>query len=198
MQVCIVGGFSSFGKRAIIRSWLSAAMEKWNGTKVTILLNGEVDFIDGEGLGEDGDVQVELFDEGCFCCTLRDSLTEALIEQRDLRKPSLVLMLASVITDLGQLGELINEVLGDEASILSVFSLDEDSAVPIIDSFTAMVERNVRSADTVVLIGMSGFSIKDGRMVCSKLIEMNNELEIKEVADIGGKKSIILGLNLFQ
>ncbi len=194
MQVCVIGGFSSFAKRAIIESRLSSASEIGKGRKVTILLNGDSDFITGTRLVDDLDAQIELFDEGCFCCTLRDALTETLIEQRDGRKPSLILMSASVIADLGQVGALIKRILGEETDVLSIFSLDLESAAPIIDSFIEMVERNVKSADAVMLMDGADSSSNESRAVISRLRGMNPGLVSERIIDVRGKRSIVLAV----
>jgi G3E family GTPase len=192
MQVRIIGGFSSFAKRAMIEAWLSSASQA-PGMKVTVLLNGDDDFITGKGLADGLDTQVELFAEGCFCCTLRDALTEALIEQREGRKPDLVLMSSSVIADLGQVGELIRQILGEDVDFLSIFSLDLDNAKAIIGSFSEMIERNVKSADAVVLLGDGVSADIDVGTIVSKIKRMNAMLEDERAIDVQGRKGIFLG-----
>lgn len=192
MRICVIGGFSSFAKRGMIQSWLSLASKDKPGVKVTVLLNGDDDFITGTGLVDDLDVQVELFAEGCFCCTLRNALTETLIEERDVRRPDQLLMSASVIADLGQVEGLIRQVMGEEIDVLSIFSLDLENAAAIIDSFAEMVERNVRSADAVMLIGEGDLFENEANQVISKLKGMNATLRDKRAADVQGKRAIFL------
>jgi G3E family GTPase len=194
MKVRVIGGFSSLAKSTMIGEWLSWASGKGPGARVTILLNGEEDFVTGTALVEDLDVQVELFAEGCFCCTLRDALTETLVAQRDERKPDLILMSASVIADLEQVGGLIRQVLGADVDMASFFGLDQENALPIIDSFQEMVRRNVRSADAVMLM-RDGRATDDGaRTIMARLREMNAALKDERQIDIRGKKFILMAM----
>jgi G3E family GTPase len=193
MQVRVIGGFSSWAKRAMIESWLSSVSNKRLGSKVTVLLNGEEDFITGIDLVDELDVQVELFAEGCFCCVLRDVLTETLIEQREGRKPDLILMSSSVIADLGQVEGLIRQVLGEGADLLTIFSLDLENATAIIDSFSQMVEANVGSADAVILLGDGVSANIEVGPIISKLKRMNAALADERTIDVHGKRGSFLG-----
>jgi len=176
MHALIIGGFSTLSKRALVERAMSSTFARAPDAKITVLLNGEEDFVT-DGFDRDHDVQVELFGEGCFCCTLRDSLSLSLKIQKEVRRPDLMIMLASVITDIGVVGMLIDQIIGAEMEVTKYFTMDLENAIALMDTFHEMIARNVRSSDTVFLIGDINTSFESKQKVIDRLKDMAPNLE---------------------
>lgn len=146
MRALVVGGFSRAVKEALVKDAISKAKGR-----TTVFLNGEEDFVSGSEAAADKDLSVEVFGEGCFCCVLRDVLTEALREQRERRRPDELVMTASVLADLALVEGLMRKILGDDLALEKAYGLDLENAEAILEAFPDMTARNLMAADMVLI-----------------------------------------------
>lgn len=151
MRVVMIGGFSDRGKRSIIDDLLRNISISNPDINVTIFLNGEEDFISCQDYVEHLDIEVEVFAEGCFCCGLKYELQSALDNQKKERLPSILIMTVSVITDLELVINLIEQNLGPDSDIISIYGFDIENTCELIEAFPDIVGRNLSTAGTVVL-----------------------------------------------
>jgi G3E family GTPase len=193
MRTLVIGGFSGFAKRALVERSISSMMKEVADARITVLLNGEEDFVTN-GSEPGMDLYLEQFGEGCFCCTLRDPLTISLRAQKEERRPDLLLIVVSVIADMGSVNGLIDSVLGEGSDVIRYFSIDLENAIALMDSFKEMIERNIRSSDFVLLAGDGITSVDPMEGVVQRLKELSPFLE--QVASYNAEHKMIFFLRV--
>jgi G3E family GTPase len=172
MDVNVLCGFLGSGKTTLARRILT---ERKTNERLAVIVNefGQVG-IDGQIL-EGGNVNLIEVSAGCFCCTLKGSLVNALEELRDKTKADRVVIEAS---GLSQPAELV-EVLRDPAIVKAV---KLGPMVTVVDAQKFRTYRKVlgqfyldqvRRADVLLLNKADLASVSDLECVRRELEELN-------------------------
>jgi G3E family GTPase len=195
LQVIMIGGFSSLCKIGIIQEILTKVSYANPSAKLTVVLNGESDFISSFEKSKSLDIDIEFFGEGCFCCGLKNELQSLLNNQMQERDPDIVLMTLSVVTDLDQVGHLMKDIIKDKMELLKIYGLDLDTSIDIIRAFPDMVDRNIIAAESVILFADGIRSAEAVNKSISLIRTIDPSLIFETQIEIQGKESTLISRN---
>ncbi|MFA5311811.1 MAG: hypothetical protein WC375_00665 [Methanomassiliicoccales archaeon] len=191
----MVGGFSDHLKRGLIDKMVKNLQRASSSANIIIVLNGEEDFISNPEQEGSLDVRVEQFAEGCFCCGLKYELSSVLSKLIAQRVPDLIIMTVSVITDLELVSELMREIGGDDLELVGIYSFDLKDANELIKAFPDMVNRNLISSSTVMLVDEYGQMEDIETRTISTIREINPKLVNRSNLDVQGMNVTVVSKN---
>lgn len=192
LQVIVIGGFSDLCKRGMIERIVRNLSNTASSPNVIIVLNGEEDFVSNSDLSESIDVRVELFAEGCFCCGLKYELKSVLTELINKSEPDFIIMTVSVITDLELVSELMREIANNNLDLTSIYGFDLKDANDLIKAFPEMVDRNIVSSESVMLLKDDSWNDDIEERTIASIRAINPKLTACSEFYVRGKEAIVI------
>lgn len=169
LRVTVITGFFGAGKSAVLRQ----VMAQRGHVRLAALVHDRSDTsigaddgrIDGCEVFRLGETMAELV-QRCVGCSLRESLTDAMVAIARLRRFDRLIIECSGLVEPVLVAEVFNEALAEQTPLATLTRLDHVVTVVDAESFW----EDLRSADDLHGRGLSG-GTDDGRTVSELLVE---------------------------